>query len=854
MIDELWAEHAAWIARDRKRTEDPLPLWPGESPAGVTVTPTEMKERIRREGLWNRDEDQATPFRRLKLVLDYWCALWFWPIQSEVPLPSREEWWQAVTAILKGNIVDLNPQSALDFTTPPSEETVPGPPKPSLMVEQPAGPRLHDRFGNLRISLLRGHFPQIKEVERIADTRRFFHWELAFADIFRSRGGFDLILGNPPWLKVEWQESGILGERNPLFAIRKISASELNTLRAKAFSEFLGLQSAWLSELEESEATQGFLNAVQNYPLLKGLQTNLYKCFLPVGWRIGRTTGVSGFLHPEGPFDDPKGGNLREAIYGRLRAHFQFVNVYRLFPIIHWVKYSINIYGSPHVLPEFDSISNLFLPQTVDACFAHDGFGVPGGVRTSNDKWDITGHRHRIVHVTDDTLAIFAKLYDEPGTPSRRGRLPVLHARPLMSVLEKLAHYPRRLAHLGDGYYSTEMWHETMQQKDETVTRETAFTYSPADWVLSGPHFYVANPFSKTPRRICNTPLAYDCIDLESIPDNYLPRTNYRPMADRTEYLRRTPRVSWIDPGHSAPRSVTDYHRLIFRNMLSQSGERTLIGCLIPKGSAHIHGAQSNVFADEAALCAASSITSSIVADFYIKSTGRSNLFASWVTLPLLPSDPRLVIRTLALQCVSNAYAELWTSHFVSSPNNRWSQEGNSRLPAQFFSQLAATWHHDCVLRTDYARRQALVEIDVLVAQALGLTLEELLLMYRVQFPVMQQNERDTWYDANGRIVFTASKGLVGVGLPRKGGRNTPEVTIMHANGKEKRGHFGWEDVHNVEPGTIVTVTVSDDTLPGGPHQRERIWEAPFTTGNREEDYRIAWEFFANQPQTVKVA
>jgi len=148
----------------------------------------------------------------------------------------------------------------------------------------------------------------------------------------------------------------------------------------------------------------------------------------------------------------------------------------------------------------------------------------------------------------------------------------------------------------------------------------------------------------------------------------------------------------------------------------------------------------------------------------------------------------------------------------------------------------------------------ALVELDVLIAQALGLTLEELLLIYRVQFPVMQQNERDTWYDAHGRIAFTSSKGLVGVGLPRKAARNTPEVTLTFPDGRIKKGGFGWEDVRDVPDGTAVSVTVSDDTLPGGPHQRERRWVAPFATANREEDYRIAWEFFANQPKPTGAA
>ncbi len=107
------------------------------------------------------------------------------------------------------------------------------------------------------------------------------------------------------------------------------------------------------------------------------------------------------------------------------------------------------------------------------------------------------------------------------------------------------------------------MWDENAQQKDGTLQRRAAndgaFLAKAENWVLSGPHFFLANPFNKTPRRVCTANSHYDPIDLEAIPDDYLPRTNYVPACDPVTYRTRTPKVPWDG------RPVTGFYRLISR-------------------------------------------------------------------------------------------------------------------------------------------------------------------------------------------------------------------------------------------------------------------------------------------------
>jgi hypothetical protein len=824
-IDTLWEKHAQMQGYVNGRTTDPLYVF-GQTPPDrkPPLTTTEFKDNILHQELFSKDVRDSSPYRRLKLAMDYWCALWFWPIEKAHLLPSRAEYLFDLSLILEGDLYDVNVEPDGQHLLFPDTR----PRQLSL--------NLFNELGHVDVDRMCKENERLGLVTALAERYRYLHWELEFADLFNRRGGFDIVVGNPPWIKVEWNEGGVMGDQEPLFVLRNLSASALAEKREETLEKYC-LRPGYLAAFEEAEGTQNFLNGLQNYHLLKGMQTNLYKCFLPQAWMVARkTSGISAFLHPEGIYDDPKGGKFREAMYPRLRYHFQFQNELNLFTDVdHHAKFSVNIFQnkeSDFGSVDFFHVANLFIPSTVDACFAHAGFGPVPGIKDDTNKWNAQGHRDRIIDVNEDILSLFARLYDTSGTPSLQARLPALHSRQLVAVLQKFANQPRRLGDLKDEYVSTEMWHETNSQKDHTIRRETRFPKHAGEWILSGPHFFVGNPFYKTPRAECTLNSHYDALDLTTLPDDYLPRTNYVPDCDAVEYRRRTPRFKANDEEWV----VTDYYRFLNREMLSQSGERTFIPVIVPKGVGHINTCLATLFTDIEQLTIYYSLSISIPFDFKVKSTGMGHANTSLINqLPIFEKKdkiaPYLRNRALCLTCLTTHYADLWQDCFHDTfIADTWAKN-NSRLPNSFFTNLTPHWQRNCALRTDYARRQALVEIDVLAAMALGLTLEELKTIYRVQFPVMRQYEADTWYDRNGRIVFTCSKGLPGVGFPRKSSKTIP---------------IGWEDIRNMTSGTVER-TIMDDTRPGGPMERTITYEAPFDRCDREKDYETAWEHFSHR-------
>ena len=863
-VDTLWQEHVQALIRDRAATEGLLAVWPATDTSACTKSRA-LKEETRKRGLLNDDGDLATPYRRLKLVMDYWCALWFWPIQGSAELPMREQWWMEIGAILEGNIVDLAPQSGFYFSAAPEpQQLVPTVQGDMFGAVQPVlttavvQPNLHDKFGQLRISKLRDHFPRIRQVEAIASTRRFMHWELTFADVFNQRGGFDLVLGNPPWLKVEWNEAGILGEAKPLFAIRKFSATELTRERTQAFAEFPRLQGEWTAELEDAEATQNFLNGIQNYPALSGVQSNLYKNFMELSWGLMNIVGYSGIVHEESIYDDPAANEFRSLLLKKLLYHFQFINEQPLFKDVDsHKKFGISIYRNNSNFVEFVNVANLFHPVTIDRSFDDDfRSGVPS-VKNENNKWNLLGHKDRLVTVTNERLNVFLTLFDDGVGNQFGARVPALYCEQFYSILEKFTRLDSSFMQVGNKAAFFEMYHETNATKRNVIGSQISTPRSLAAAVLSGSHIGVGNIFYQTSRSDGVSKMAFDVVDLELIGDKYIPRTKFKLLDSSVNEFKKI--VPW-----SAESDCTDFYRFATKYQISQSMERGYVGCIVPPGYSHLQTIVTVAFNNILSLISFASANITLPYHFFSKTTGFPTFRSLAKALRWKRCcSPRLAGRLALLSCLSSDFSEFWEAvRPVVFANDSWSKT-DIRLGANRFKALNSAWSWNSPARNYFERRQLLLEMDVLAAREIGLELDELLTIWRIVFPVMQQSERDTWYDIHGRIVFTNSRGLVGVGLPRNGSRNTPKCRIetpaipssLDAPAKPawvREGNFGWEDLYKdgqwlVPDGTVITQWAEDDTLPTGKYLKERKYTAPFARAAREADYRVAWAFFEAQ-------
>ena len=122
-------------------------------------------------------------------------------------------------------------------------------------------------------------------------------------------------------------------------------------------------------------------------------------------------------------------------------------------------------------------------------------------------------------------------------------------------------------------------------------------------------------------------------------------------------------------------------------------------------------------------------------------------------------------------------------------------------------------------IKSFYEQRYVQIEIDVLSSMLLGLTLDELIQIYEVQFSVDQQNEAETFYDKMGNIIFTTNMSMSTVGVDRP----------------------MWNIIKNMKAGETYEHTIEKSELYYG---QKITYHAPFEKCDRVEDYKVAWEHF----------
>lgn len=811
-IDELWANQVKLRQTVEEETLDALSIFGREDTVQDSHTTIRQKDFIY-STLYKSDHmKNAGPYARLKFAMDYWCALWFWPIDQAELLPDRNEFLSDLNWILVGTVPTGKSQATIGYD------------QLSLFDDENEELQLIHRINALQganktqvdLDSLCILFPRLALARNIAKQNHFMHWELEFADLFAEKGGFDLVIGNPPWIKIVWNENSVLSERHPMFAVKNLTATQTAFNRAQALSD-IETRRAYFNEYTSLSAQQNFMNATQNYSELSGQQTNLFKCFLPQAWRFSDSQGVSAFVHPDGVFNDPQGGVLRREIYKKIRRHFHFINEMQLFPEVgHPETFSLNIYCNKHS-SSFQMINNLFDPNTVDECY--DGSGTRlMGIKDDTNNWNTVGHPDRIIEIRKDELRLFTEVFDD-SQDYETARLPILHCKQLVDVVRCFSNCVKTVRENPVECYYSQMWQETNAQADKTIVVDVKFPDELIGFIYSGPHIGVSNPYNQTPRKICEKKGDYDKIDLTQISRTYIARTKYTVGCNSTDYKERIPVTSWGS-------KYTDEYRLIARKMLNLKQERTLMAAIVPPKAGHINGLHGVCYRDNINLVLAGALYASLPFDFFIKVIGKTNLYEDTAgKLPIFKSVymAQLVGRALLLNCLTDYYAALFNEcKQCADMEDNWSKL-DSRLPQDKFSVLSASWNEKTPMRSDFMRRQALVEIDVLTAMALGMTLDQLKTIYRIQFPVLQSYEMDTWYDTNGRIVFTNNRGLSGVGFSR------PE----------------WEnEIKDAPAGQKFNRTIIDDTMPGGAVERTIEYVAPFDRCDREQDYETAWKFF----------
>jgi hypothetical protein len=343
----------------------------------------------------------------------------------------------------------------------------------------------------------------------------------------------------------------------------------------------------------------------------------------------------------------------------------------------------------------------------------------------------------------------------------------LLEATRLDPALDHIGALPPLSAH-ADRFFTTRHFNLWAPPASKLYEMGTRAPHRPEEvvWGAMGP--FPAEPLFSTTAEHPNGRTFDRFVDLTTIPDDFLPTSWVRRTSSDEAYRAATP--VWGN------RPVTDFYRLLVPISSPKGLRRELLSTIIPRGVAHDHDFTSFAFDDDGMLLLFAGLTASSVVEAFVRARLRDSMYGSFqawdaavIKLPYVDTPPGAVgrrdpaavadairVRVLRLVCVTSHYADLWSRSFRDAVREeRWIRD-DPRLPG--FGALGPAWTRDTPLRSPFARRLALAEIDALTAILFGVTLEDAKALDAIFCADLREAERHTWFDATGKIAHTSDE------------------------------------------------------------------------------------------------
>lgn len=207
----------------------------------------------------------------------------------------------------------------------------------------------------------------LHEARTLVESERFMNWQVAFPGVWSEwearglHGGFDAVIGNPPWDRIKLQQVEWFAARRPDIAMAP-RAADRKQMIAELEEASDPLAHDYARASQHAVCALRMARKGDDYPLLSGGDMNLYSLFVERAMTLVKPDGMVGLLVPSGIASDKTAARFFKSVAteGRLKALYDFENKKVFFPDVQLRSSSAYSSPAPHPSTRRPSVRSIF--------------------------------------------------------------------------------------------------------------------------------------------------------------------------------------------------------------------------------------------------------------------------------------------------------------------------------------------------------------------------------------------------------------------------------------------------------------------------------------------------------------